>query len=217
MATSKNFGVNVFTDSGKAWSARAEQYQTTVCIKAELRTQLGQRIKADKLSLSNIENLKGGLHEEQIPQMRSALEDQLAQDEQLLKQALAEHAWAWSEGEEKWARLIASGAKDTIGLTRAFYANEYGLIVSNEWCASVVEALGLTTLDNNTTRAIVRSGDIERTKTSAKNGWKLVAQRMMLWNVRQCRVNGLKQYMFADDVVDVYCTKKEREARTTKA
>jgi hypothetical protein len=213
MKNSVNFGTNVMTQSAKAWSARAERFQTEVCIKVELKTQLGQRIKADKLSIANLEKLKGGLHEDQIPAMRSAFEDQLKADEQTLKDALAEHVWAWTEGEEKWARQIAARAEDSLGLTRAFYRNEYGVEASNEWCEAVLNSLGLDTLDHNTTRSIVRTGAIERTKTDGKTGWKLVAERMMLWNVRQCRLNGLKKYMFAEDVVEVYRTKKEREAR----
>lgn len=210
MATSKNFGVNIFTEGGKAWSARAEQYQLAKGNAVTLRTRAKAEITKLESGLESLDNLKGSISEDKLPEMRKAYTDRIVAVQSALKVSLAAEAtFQWSASETAWAVSMLEEKNKTarVVLVRGFFRTEYGMDVSKEWAESVIDALGLDLLGNASSRQFVRSGNVDANKATKTK----VLQALMCWSVRQCRENGLKKYMFAEDIVDMYRTKKERE------
>lgn len=215
MTTSKNFGVNIFTEGGKLWSARAEEFQLAKGNAVTLRSRAKKQLAQLQAGLDSLDNLKGSVHEAEIPAMRDTYTAQMAAVQSALKVSLAaEAAFEWSKSEKAWAKtmLATSGETARCVAIRGFYASEYGMDVSMEWAKSVLAALGLDRLGVASNRQFVRTGYADANKATVNS----VLTAYMAWNVRQCRENGLKKYMFADDIVDMYKTKKEREEKSAK-
>lgn len=209
MTTSKNFGVNIFTEGGKLWSARAEKYQLAKGNAVTLRSRAKAEISKLESGLESLENLRGSISEDKIPEMRKAYTDRIAEIKSALKVSLAaEAAFEWTKSETAWAvAMLGESNKGTrVVLVRGFFKTEYGMDVSVEWAQSVIDALGLDRIGNASNRQFVRTGYVDANKATKNQ----VLQSLMCWSVRQCRENGLKKYMFAEDIVDMYRTKKER-------
>lgn len=194
-----NFGVDVF--SSRAWSDRACEFQRVKGRGLELRS----RAKAQILRKNQaIEALADCLNaDDDICQLKV----QIAQIQSALKESLAEEAsWAWSDREQAWAKSMiqAESTHAAIMLTVSLFADEYGMTVTKEWGAQIVNACGLSALKCNTARGFVNSGNVGKrsaTKISCLNA-------LMVWSVNQLHINGMCKYIFADDICEMYAPKK---------
>lgn len=206
MSKAVNFGVDVMAQ-GKAWSERASQYQNALGKGIELRSRAEKEKKELRAGIDALENLKGSVFEGDIPAMRKEFEDRIVEIDAALKLSLAdEAAWAWEDAENVWAKTMLE-TNDAVARETAtvmLYRNMYGMEVSRDWARAVIAHLGLDTIGNLSKRKAVRTGDVVgKTATSKK-----VKEAYMGWNVTQCGLNGLRKYMFAEDIVDMYRTKK---------
>lgn len=197
--------------TGKAWSERAAKYQNALGKGIELRSHAEEEKKSLRAGIDSLENLKGSVFDGDIPAMRKEYDDRIAEIDAALKQSLAdEAAWAWEDAENKWAKTMLE-TEDAVARETAtvmLYKNVYGMDVSRDWARAVIASLGLDTLGNLSKRKAVRTGDVVGKIATADK----VKKAYMGWNVIQCNLNGLRKYMFAEDIVDMYRTKKEKEA-----
>lgn len=211
MKKAVNFGVDVMA-TGKAWSERAVKYQNALGKGIELRSRAEEEKKSLRAGIASLENLKGSVFEGDIPEMRKKYETRIAEIDSALKQSLAdEAAWAWEDAENKWAKIMIE-TEDIVAREQAtvmLYKTVYGMEVSRDWARAVIASLGLDTLGNLSKRKAVRTGDVVGKIATANT----VKKAYMGWNVLQCQANGLRKYMFAEDIVDMYRTRKERETR----
>ena len=200
--TSKNLGVDILAQ-GRAWSDRAEEYQLARGNAITLRSRANAEIARNEAA---IEAMKDCLNGEVV------IEELTARNESLrskLKESLEREAkWAWTDRENQWAKSIvkAETTHAAIMLTIGLFADEYGMTVTKDWAAQIVDACGLRALGNNSARGFVGTGLVEKKKATPMS----CKVALMCWSCHQMRINGMRKYMFATDIVEMYANKKKK-------
>lgn len=125
-----------FYAADRTMSNRVAEFMRCKLWKKELQLVYGKKIDAMKQSIQNLDNLKGSIHEDKIPEMRTTLMAQIAEfeaerDEQIKLEATFELTEA--DKALKKALKKADGASDLVAEAVAKWFDCYGLNIRNTY------------------------------------------------------------------------------------
>ena len=198
----KNYGVDILAQ-GRKWSDRVEEYQLARGNAVTLRSRANAEIARNEAA---IEAMKDCLNGEAVINELTVRNEFIRTT---LKESLEREAkWGWTDRENQWAKSIVKAETNhaAIMLTVGLFADEYGMTVTKDWAAQIVNACGLRALGNNSARGFVGTGRVEKKKATPTS----CKVALMCWSCQQMRINGMRKYMFATDIVEMYANKKKK-------